>query len=526
MATRLRRPSVGRWAGVGVVALLGLAVLTLPYDGDQALFDVGARELIHGGVYYGDFWDIKQPGIYWFYELAARVFGSGPVGAHLLDLAWMTATAVVITIAAARFSSRPWLVAAAPVLGLAPYYLRGDPLWLGQIEELVNLPLLLVLLLGLRAANDPRWGRLLLLAAGVASAAVLVLKVLFAPVVLVLWAVVLHRHHRPPPQTAGPRPSVVALGWLLLGAALPVLAVVASFAAHGVLGNAWRTTVVLPGQVAALPGLHSGFLAVAKAILSTWTLTGSLAVVGVLIGGWRGWEPATGGLVGWVLVMTAVSLPEYPTSYRPLAVLVPLGLLAVRGADRLAGWAADQAPSRRPLLQRTVWLSAAALVLALPLLEHGGRLAAALAHHRVGLGAQRGPLAAAVSPGYRDVAAEVARLPALPPGDDPIFVLGHPLYYQLLGRTQAIELHGWGPEQETPALWTEMTRELRRSHPAVVAIDAFSLPYVRAHGAGILALLHEDYRVLAPDVGGARGGTWWVTDHPGRGAPGAGGLRL
>ena len=64
-------------AGLGCGLLLGVASLARPFAGDQALFVVGGRQLLHGARMYGDFWDIKQPAIYSFYGMAGRVLSDG-----------------------------------------------------------------------------------------------------------------------------------------------------------------------------------------------------------------------------------------------------------------------------------------------------------------------------------------------------------------------------------------------------------------------------------------------------------------
>ena len=55
------------------IVVLGLVTVFLPYTGDQALFARAAREIGRGAVYYRDFWDIKQPGIYWWFVGAGGV---------------------------------------------------------------------------------------------------------------------------------------------------------------------------------------------------------------------------------------------------------------------------------------------------------------------------------------------------------------------------------------------------------------------------------------------------------------------
>ena len=67
------------FALVGVV-VAGLTKLALPFCGNTALFMTGARMMDQGGVLYVDFWDFKQPGIYWFFLAGGRLFGLTQLG--------------------------------------------------------------------------------------------------------------------------------------------------------------------------------------------------------------------------------------------------------------------------------------------------------------------------------------------------------------------------------------------------------------------------------------------------------------
>ena len=60
---------------LGAVVIAGLVNLAYPFAGDQALFTLGGRALAEGAVLYRDFWELKQPGILYFYFLAGQMFG-------------------------------------------------------------------------------------------------------------------------------------------------------------------------------------------------------------------------------------------------------------------------------------------------------------------------------------------------------------------------------------------------------------------------------------------------------------------
>ncbi len=104
--------SRGRLAIAGAVVIaVALSLLHVPYpfDEDQAMFMVGARELADGASMYGQFWDMKQPGAYWWYLTAGRLFGFDDVGVRWMDVCWsaMTAFAVSATVRH-RGTVAPW----------------------------------------------------------------------------------------------------------------------------------------------------------------------------------------------------------------------------------------------------------------------------------------------------------------------------------------------------------------------------------------------------------------------------------
>ena len=68
---------------------VGALHLWYPFSGDQALFALGADELRHGRHLYTDFWDNKQPGIYWFFLAARQLLGPGEFAVHAVELAWL-----------------------------------------------------------------------------------------------------------------------------------------------------------------------------------------------------------------------------------------------------------------------------------------------------------------------------------------------------------------------------------------------------------------------------------------------------
>lgn len=120
----------------------------LPLDHhDQALFRFGSSILRRGGELYRDIWDVKQPGIYWYYTWAEGLFGTGARfgGVHVLSSIWLSTAAVLSAWIVRRAfpSSRAWLFAPFATLGL--YTFRVNAFSYAQVEGLIVLPILAVI---------------------------------------------------------------------------------------------------------------------------------------------------------------------------------------------------------------------------------------------------------------------------------------------------------------------------------------------------------------------------------------------
>ena len=118
---------------VALLVPICLVYLWFPGDGDQTVFEVGARRLSDGGVYYRDFWDIKQPGIYWFFQ-AWLSLGVGVVGPRLLEIAGVLAGGVVLWRLTAGWDLHPHVRVVAPALVLGSYVLLSHRAGVTQIE--------------------------------------------------------------------------------------------------------------------------------------------------------------------------------------------------------------------------------------------------------------------------------------------------------------------------------------------------------------------------------------------------------
>src|SRR5689334_20393368 len=126
------------------VTALALGLMWWPEYGDQSLFVVGAQQLREGSIYYRDFWDIKQPGLYWFYELGDLLIGGG-AGTRVLEAALAVVAGLLALSITATWQLRRWIWIAVPTMVLAPYLIWSYLDGVGQIEGLMNVLILAVI---------------------------------------------------------------------------------------------------------------------------------------------------------------------------------------------------------------------------------------------------------------------------------------------------------------------------------------------------------------------------------------------
>src|SRR5690242_8260486 len=177
---RRDRAAIARACGVALIGLLALLHVPYPFDHDQGFFMAGARAMADGARLYADFWDMKQPGIYWYYLAAGEAFGFDEVGLHLLDLLWMLALSWILIRIARRTLRSGIVIALTPLICLGPFYAASSPWHLSQIEIIVALPLAGTIALLLDARCEDRSLAARCAAAGALVALVVVLKAMLA----------------------------------------------------------------------------------------------------------------------------------------------------------------------------------------------------------------------------------------------------------------------------------------------------------------------------------------------------------
>jgi hypothetical protein len=487
----------GRWASpaglVGLSIVLGLAVLQIPtpLGGDQALAVVAGRTVLDGGGLYGSagFWDIRPPFGFILHTAAVALPGDDAVGARLLELVWILATAALaLRVVGARLRSTAAVVS-VPLLVGGTYLASADPGRLGQPESFVGGPLLLAIW-GVLPAEDGEDRRGRRVAAGAGAAVALLLKHPYAAIAVAAWTVAALRR---PGLPAGP------LRWfapVLAGAAAVLLPVGAWLAATGDLGDALWTMAVYAPRAAGLGGREGSLLV--ELVKSAALLVGPSVIVAATALRRSPLDPLRAALLTWIVVGVPLVLVQHWWPYLPALLVVPTGLLAALAIDRVGD-------DRR-------WVGAFAVLLVLVPLRGVIRTGTDLLDHGMGLGADdRAALLRDDRAAVADAEAWVARLDE--PG--PVFVLGDPIGVVLADRTPGASVHGWSPEFYDEEVWARLVRQLEASRPVAIAVDEQYRLVVAERGQAFLDLLGRDYC----RSGGAGTLTFWVPG-PGGECPG------
>lgn len=239
--------ALGLWLVVLFVAALAVLHLPYPFGQDQATFTWGGKALTEGAVLYRDFWDMKQPGIYWWYEASGRLFGFDSFGIRWMDLCWAVVVAPILWAAVRPRGELAAVLAAC--LSFGAFYAKAGYFELSQVEWLIGGPLAVALwsLGSERPANDTHGTSWRYALVGVMVTVIGVFKVMEALLPLSMAAVAMaHSRWR---QGYGWR--VLALEQavpLFLGIVLSALPIALWMLLDGTLSGALWTAFVYPPE--------------------------------------------------------------------------------------------------------------------------------------------------------------------------------------------------------------------------------------------------------------------------------------
>jgi hypothetical protein len=503
-AGRVRGKPRGRTLRLAIVAAIALAALVhvpFPFWGDQALFTYVAHAMRHGDRLYVDVWDYKQPGIFLWYLGAGTVFGFHEAGMHTAELIWSVAFAVCMQRMMRDRVEHRWVADVAPLFTIGAFYAAARAWDLTQIEYLVAFPLMLSLWAAADAgdAAPTRTRRLLL--SGLMASIVVYFKLVYALVPVCFWIYLLIERRRRERARDTTRDALVLLG----GIAAPLLPLLAYFLREHLLGTMWWTYITYPPRIVRsidpppLSRLREG----------VWFFVRNFAGLGVLAVAARSRprarelrprDPLVVGLVIWFVVGWGTVLVQNQWGYQFMLPLVPLGLLAVFGVDRLrSAWLGSGGAGRNtsaPGARRAVpaiLVGVAALLALYPAKQAAHTVKSLVSDDFTLTTTGRHRFETAFEPYYAEARAAAAfvRQPGRTPG--PIHVEGNPLIQYLSRRPYALREHGWAPEQSDARLWRWTRDGLREKRPVYLFVDQFSIDIMRARSRPTLALIDSMY---------------------------------
>ena len=463
--------------------------IALPFGGDQSLFALGARHILAGDVLYRDFWDIKQPGIFWFFAIARLTVGAGPGAVHLLEAAWSIVLGVLMYLAAMRWFAGRHMRLIVPLLGAGYMQLVLTRDSATQVESLVALPLFTTLWLSVEAVRGTPHRPLLLFGAGVAAAIAVCFKLLFVAVLAAMWLALLLAAVRGDGVFEIRRRPIHAIGGLVIGFAAPLAITVLWFAAHGAASAALMTWFVAPSdivrdvphqQVAVLIGSARGFAASFLPMI-VLAVFGCAAV--------RRGDLLASGALGWLAggVFTIVLQVTSWWSYQWFLLAAPTGLLAAFGLQEL---------SRLGLVRnRYAVILIAASLIGYPAVRAHVKLIG-LARHGFGLqAAQRIAFQEEIAPALRRARVTAGELHPIVARD--VYVFGNPALYETLGTLQPVAINGWLPELLTQRTRHELMTEMCNFPPRVIYAEdanASDFAVLVKRSPELSAFLAERYR--------------------------------
>jgi len=499
------------------ILIAGIARLPQTFFGDQALNMLMGQLIAQGGSPYVDLWDLKHPGIFFFFAVGGALFGFNELGIHLFELLWMAALAVAVRIAAGQLLFNRVAIALAPLLTVGVYYALTTSYHQTQTEAVIGLPLLVSLIAAVAAvrARGRRPRAAWLIASGFSAGIVSLFKAPYIAVPVLFWALAVGEWRRT--QYVGTRSAIRTLvPALVAGVILPVGAAVVYLASVDALKAAWWTFVVHPGEAAQREGVHPQRFVDA---LTWFVRTFRVPLILAFVGGWdrfrRGWDLVPAALVAWLLggllVIWVQIISWWPYHY--LSLLVPVGLLAASGIETLwrAVVRATRLPTRALAIGSLLVLSALFVRQLDPVKDVVGHAVRASqlpgdARALLVYQAARNPHRAALLE-----ATSFLREPTSHPG--PIYVFGHPVLYHLAGRQPAVPILVWGTSPPA-GTWGRLMRELEAAAPPYVLVHEEYLRPMTGHNPTMVregALRVRSHLAdMYVELSTGESGTWYV----------------
>lgn len=491
----------GVWICVIVLALIHMPI---PLTGDQALYMYGAKTLAKGQALYLDFWDAKQPGVYFFYLLAGWLFGFSETGLHATEALWF----LIAGWCAYRLGAcaRPEGIAplVIPLLSVGTYFVAVGAWHMAQPDGLVATPLVASAWALCDRQVLARWPTRLLisgLCAGVA--ATFLIGTLIVPLALLLTLYVIAKPD--PDRPMARRPTAQLVIWMA-GVAIPIVAVIAWFASSNALTELIWTTFHYPvdalEQLERYPeGLRVSvrWFAEATYFWTPFALVGAVWSVRELFRRNEAARPGALMLVWLVAGATTVLLQyQYWWAFHLNQFFLPVGVLAGIGLGVVLDLARPGSPR---------WASRAAVAsIALAGVLFAGRVGSKIfmmAAALDGTTSVRSAYAALFDPGSIGME-ESARTALRGKEDGAIYVFGDPRILLASGRRQAVPHNGWALEIMTSDQWSAFSLSLKGAAPRYIYVSRTYSGLLTERAPELLRWLTNNYDLFQTDSASGR----------------------
>ncbi|MBG1271699.1 hypothetical protein [Nostoc sp. WHI] len=485
-----------------VIVIIGLIHLPFPFNGDQAFFRLGAFEIQQGKILYRDFWDVKQPGIFYFYFLAGTLFGFNEIGIHVFELIYMVFFSIILLLSLKSYFQHQIIASLVPLLTVGVYYIVSGSWHLTQVEALVGFPLFICLWLTYQSFKyEGKQRFFLLLLSGFVGGIVLIFKLIFLLILLSFWLTLLIYSVLIKRQKI--EKALVEIGLsIFIGIIFPILYVVSYFAWFNSLSILYQTFFLYPPRIVANFQFDPrNFFSGIKWFLYGFYPLILAAIVGVDISLRKSKNILTLLLVIWCIVGLGVIFLQSGAlwEYHYLLLFVPVGILATKGLDVI--W---QSSKKLTSPLTTILL---VLLFFLPLPYTLVKKSVFLVNNNFALAEDTRLKYQTIFrekyPFFRSEADFISQ-PGSLPGE--IYVAGDPSIYYFSNRTQATSLRGWALEYFLPEQWTKLLEQLDSSKPPYIFIDYVQQATIKENFPKMLEFIEQRYRILRQN----NNGIWYV----------------
>lgn len=488
------------------VVLVGLIHLAFPYHGDQAFFTVGAIEMSHDKALYRDFWDLKQPGIFYFYFLAGKLFGFNEIGIHTFELLYMIAFSIVLQLTLKPEFKSPIFASFIPLLTVVIYYSATGYWHLTQLEALVGFPIFLTLLFAVKAPDSQgKWSLIKVFISGMMGGIVLLFKLIFLLILIPFWLAALIQFLLLRRQKIY-RDFALFILALAAGLSLPLGIFLINSAQQNALPIIYQTFFVYPPRILAeLPPVEIERLQDGL----RWFFRYFIALIFfALIGAYSAFRQSKSllnlCLVLWCFsgIVTILIQRQSWWQYHYLLLFVPLGILTAIALEFI--WQKTQLSSRRYI--RLVTVGILVLLLAYNFNHLRSKILTFTKNGFALSKEQQFAYQQAINNQYRDIREDTTFLsqPGNIAGD--IYIAGNPLFYFISGRQQATRLNGWSLELFLPEQWKQLVAEITLHKPVYILVDLSSAQLISTHAPELQSILKKSYKLFRK----SNLGTWYI----------------